>query len=136
MLDPKDREAIQTTLARKGLRRTSRSFNRREYLEREDERARREMKQNEAKAAANTLQIRVQRGTREDSMATMEVIPSTVAAVLEYLNRHYARVFTPAELRTKLYARGAPRVDWDYIFIIESDFGVLAFTDRKVEFNN
>lgn len=115
-----------------GTRRKTRISARNDYMDRQEalaERGEREMKERKDRG---TVQIRVHRGIRADSMATLEEIPITVESVIEYLERRYEKKFIPESLTMKLYARGAPKVDWDYIYLIRHEMGVLAFTDMPV----
>lgn len=123
----------QEAITRNRLRGRSRNFNlRQQHLQHEEDVA--ADKSTASKALeANTVKIRMHRGSREDSMATLESISPTFEAVQEYLQRHYDRIFTSEELSTELYGRGAPKVDWDYIHIIKCEAGVLAYTDCKIE---
>lgn len=124
---------IENGRVRTGTRRVRSLVNRRSYLDQQDSIAKREEQKMADKLALGTVQIRVHKGIRADSMRTLENIPATGEAVIEYLQRLYGRPFELRELGMKLYARGAPGVDWDRIYLIRSAMGVLAFTDLPIE---
>lgn len=117
---------------RTGTRRKTRISARTDYMDRQEALAERGEREMEERNKRGTVQIRVHKGVRADSMATLEEIPINVESVIEYLERRYEKKFTSDSLTMKLYARGAPRVDWDYIYLIRHEMGVLAFTDMPV----
>lgn len=124
---------IEHGRVRTGTRRMRSLVNKHAYIDQQDSIAKREEQKMADKLAQGTLQIRVHNGVRANSMKTLETIPSTGEAVVEYLQRLYGRPFELKELSMKLYARGAPGVDWDCIYLIRSPSGVVAFTDMPVE---